>query len=282
MNDDDDSLTSAQLLENNKRWAADQIKRDPNFFKDLALIQRPKILWIGCADSRVPPTEVTCTRPGDIFVHRNVGNVVIHTDMNLMTVLQYAVEVLNIHDIIVCGHTNCGGIRHALSNKFSGLINKWLTHVKDAYVEHAAELDKIHDPDMREKRMIEINVESSVKKLAMTDTVQRAWAKDAAKIENKPKDELIPRIHGWVYDLATGIVTDLKVNIEIHPIFILDVRDVTKNDGLNAGSPTASSRTNSFINNQLTASSSNSNFIISSPPLRVKPETKNKRKCVVS
>jgi len=220
-----DSVTSDRLLENNKRWAAEQINKDPNIFKELALIQRPKILWIGCADSRIPPTDVTGTRPGDIFVHRNVGNLVVHTDMNLMTVLQYAVDVLNVVDIIVCGHTNCGGIRHALSNKFSGLINKWLTHIKDAYVEHADELDKISDPDVREKRMIEINVESSVKKLAMTDTVQRAWARDAAKLENKPKQELIPRIHGWVYDVGTGIVNDLKVNTEIHPIFILDVKD---------------------------------------------------------
>jgi len=214
-----------KLLENNKKWAADQIKKDPNFFKDLALIQKPKILWIGCADSRVPPTDVTNTRPGNIFVHRNVGNLVVHTDMNLMTVLQYAVEVLDIKDIIVCGHTNCGGIRHALSNKYSGLINKWLTHVKDAYVGHAAELDKIRDPAIREKRMIEINVEHSVKNLAMTDTIQRAWARDAAKLENKPKNELIPRIHGWVYDVTTGYIKDLKVKNDMHYIYVLNVED---------------------------------------------------------
>jgi len=193
----------------------------------LSEIQKPNILWIGCADSRIPPTDVTGKRPGDIFVHRNVGNLVVHTDMNLMSVLQFAVEVLHIPDIIICGHTNCGGIRHALTNKYNGLINKWLIHVKDIFANNMKELNKIKDDKAREKRVIELNVEAGVKRLAMTDIVQRAWARDALKPENKgkSKDELVPRIHGWVYDVGTGLVTDLKVNTDMNPIYILEVGD---------------------------------------------------------
>ena len=199
-----------QCLLNNRIWVEHQMEIDSNYFKRLSVIQTPKVLWIGCADSRIPPTEVTGTRPGDIFVHRNVANLVVHSDMNVMSVIQYAVENLQVEDIIVCGHYHCGGIHHANSRHFSGLINKWLLHVKDVYDKYSKELDLIEDLQLREDRLTELNVIEQCSHVCQTDIVQKVW-------KNKP------RVHGWVYDVRTGFIKDLKLEHSIHDIYKLDL-----------------------------------------------------------
>lgn len=187
-----------RLLQDNKQWAHDKVLQDPDFFKRLVDIQQPDFLWIGCSDSRVPPDEITQTQPGEIFIHRNVANLVIHTDMNLLSVLQYAVEVLEIKHIIVCGHYNCGGVRAAMSRHSFGLINKWLRHIKDIYRIHQAEIDALPTETERQNRMIELNVQEQVLNLSKTSIVQRAWKKFGR-----------PHLHGWVYDLQDGIIHPL-------------------------------------------------------------------------
>ncbi|MCK6694078.1 MAG: carbonic anhydrase, partial [Thermoanaerobaculia bacterium] len=147
-----------QLLQANKAWAKRMVEKDPEFFERLVDIQRPGFLWIGCSDSRVPPNEITQTHPGEIFIHRNIANLVIHTDMNLMSVLQYAVEVLEVRHIVVCGHYGCGGVKAAMSRHSFGLINKWLRHIKDIYRLHANELKAIESSDARLNRLIELNI----------------------------------------------------------------------------------------------------------------------------
>ncbi len=187
-----------RLLLDNKRWAQEKVGQDPDFFKRLVDIQQPDFLWIGCSDSRVPPDEITQTQPGEIFIHRNVANLVIHTDMNLLSVLQFAVEVLEIKHIIVCGHYNCGGVKAALSRHSFGLINKWLRHIKDIYRIHQAEVDALPSEAERLNRMIELNVREQVMNLAKTSIVQKAW-----------KQHGRPHLHGWVYDLHDGIIHPL-------------------------------------------------------------------------
>jgi len=164
----------------------------------MAEVQTPEFLWIGCSDSRVPAEDVTGTEPGELFVHRNVANLVIHTDFNVLSVLQYAVEVLRVKHIIVCGHYGCGGVRNAMTNQHFGLIDKWLRHIKDVYRFNRAELDAIADPAARYRRMVELNVAEQVNNLAATSTIQKAWL-----------DEQRPTLHGWVYDLGTGYLNDL-------------------------------------------------------------------------
>jgi len=197
-------------IENNKEWVQKKLAKDKDYFNKLASIQTPKLLWIGCADSRIPPTDVTGCQPGDIFVHRNVANVVVHSDLNVMSVIQYAVEALKVEDIVVCGHYNCGGVRHAASNQYSGLINKWLLHVKDVYDKHSEELEKITDPQAREDRLVELNVIEQCKHVAQTSVVQRAWGDH-------------PRVHGWVYDVRTGFLKDLNLKIELPSIYKLNL-----------------------------------------------------------
>lgn len=190
------------LLEANKEWARRMVEQDPDFFERLVDIQRPGFLWIGCADSRVPPNEITQTRPGEIFIHRNVANLVIHTDMNMLSVLQYAVEVLEVKHIVVCGHYGCGGVKAAMSRTSFGLINKWLRHIKDVHRLHFDELSLLQNEEQRLNRLIELNVIEQVNNLADTSIVQRAWKKRQA-----------PHLHGWVYDLHNGIINPL-VEIE--------------------------------------------------------------------
>ena len=197
-----------RCLENNRNWVQTKTKEDKDYFHRLAQVQKPKILWIGCADSRIPPTEVTKMQPGDIFEHRNVANVVVHSDLNSMSVIQYAVEALQVEDIIVCGHYNCGGVRHAQTKQYSGLINKWLLHVKDVYDKHSKELESIEDPQQREDRLVELNVMEQCMNVCKTSVVQRVW-----------KDK--PRVHGWIYDVRSGYIKDLKVDVTIHPIYKL-------------------------------------------------------------
>ena len=192
-----------KLLQDNKKWALGKTDQDPGFFDRLVHIQRPKILWIGCADSRVPPNEITQTDPGDIFIHRNVANLVVHTDMNMLSVLQYAVEVLEVQHVIVCGHYGCGGVKAAMSNTGFGLIDNWLRNIKDVYRYHQEEIDQLPSPNEQVDRLIELNIEEQVYNLAKTSIIQTAW-------QNKKA----PHLHGWVYRLEDGIIHPLK---EISP-----------------------------------------------------------------
>ena len=187
-----------QLLAANKVWAKQMVEQNPDFFKRLVDIQRPDFLWIGCSDSRVPPDKITQTEPGEIFIHRNVANLVIHTDMNLLSVLQYAVEVLEVKHIVVCGHYGCGGVKAAMSRNSFGLINKWLRHIKDIYRLHHEELNQLESEEARLNRLIELNIIEQVNNLADTSIVQRAW-----------KNRQGPDLHGWVYDLNNGIINPL-------------------------------------------------------------------------
>ena len=187
-----------KLLLANKAWVKDKLSVREDYFLRMAEDQTPEFLWIGCSDSRVPAEDITGTEPGELFVHRNIANQIIHTDFNMLSVLQYAVEVLKVKHIIVCGHYGCGGVKNALSHKHLGLINKWLRNIKDVYRLHQHELDGIADGDRRFRRLVELNVQEQVWKLAETSFVQHAW-----------KDEQRPYIHGWVYDLHTGYLNDL-------------------------------------------------------------------------
>ncbi len=192
----------AKLLEGNRDWVADQLATDPTYFKTLSKSQHPEVLWIGCSDSRVPANELTNTKPGEVFVHRNIANMCVHTDMNMLSVLDYAVNVLKVKHVIVSGHYDCGGIDAALSNRQFGLIDNWLRHIKDVYRTHAAELDAIDNEKDRIDRLVELNVIEQVYNLCKTTIVQNAW---------KERDDL--EIHGWVIQLDTGFVKDLDVSV---------------------------------------------------------------------
>ncbi len=189
------------LLDNNKTWVEKMTKKDPDFFKKLSEGQSPAYLWIGCSDSRVPANEITGTSAGEVFVHRNIANMVIHSDMNLLSVLDYAVNVLKVKHVIVCGHYGCGGVKAALGNANIGLIDNWIRHIKDVYRFHYRELDAIEDEKAKFDRFVELNVIEQVMDLAKTSIVQNAW-----------KNGQNLWIHGWVYDIQDGLVKDLNVN----------------------------------------------------------------------
>ena len=190
------------LLDNNKVWVSKNLEKDPDFFNRLAHGQQPPLLWIGCSDSRVPANEIIGAQPGEVFVHRNIANMVIHTDISMLSVLDYAVNVLNVKHIIVCGHYGCGGVQAAMGNKNIGLIDNWIRHIKDVYRHHATELNSIDGEKDRFNRFVELNVVEQVFDLAKTSIVQGTWKK------NK---EL--HIHGWVYDISDGLINDLEVTI---------------------------------------------------------------------
>jgi carbonic anhydrase len=190
-----------QLLRNNAQWAEDKVRLDPEYFTKRARGQNPTYLWIGCSDSRVPESEVTGTEPGEIFVHRNIANMVVHTDLNMMSVLFYAVEVLMVEHVIVCGHYNCGGVEAAMSSTDLGIGNKWMRNIKEVYAKHQHTLEAIGDRQARARKFVELNVEEQVKDLAKTSIVQKAWLK-------RPL-----HLHGWVYDLHNGRLQDLGVTI---------------------------------------------------------------------
>jgi carbonic anhydrase len=184
------------LLQENKTWAADMLASDPEFFKKLSELQTPEYLWIGCSDSRVPANQITGTQPGEIFVHRNVANLVINTDVNVLSVLDYAVNHLKVKHVIVCGHYGCGGIKAAITNHdLRPVLNMWLRNIKDVYRIHRSELDLLHDDDRKADRLVELNVMEQVFNLAKTSIIQRAW-----------KHEQRPDLHGWVYGLKDGII----------------------------------------------------------------------------
>ena len=188
------------LFENNKQWAAKLTAADPDFFRELSRQQSPQYLWLGCSDSRVPATQLVGLSPGDMFEHRNVANVVGHTDLNCLSVMQYAVEVLRVRHIIVCGHYGCGGVQAAYENKKFGLIDNWLRHVQDVARKHAAVLAAIPDKNRRLRRLCELNVVEQVSNVCQTTVVEGAWASG---------QELA--VHGWVYDLEDGLLRDLGV-----------------------------------------------------------------------
>lgn len=203
------------LLQDNKLWAERKLKEDPGFFERLVHLQTPEFLWIGCSDSRVPPTEITGTQPGEIFIHRNVANLVVNNDVNVLSVLDYAVNHLKIKHIVVCGHYGCGGIKAAMSNThFNQVLNMWLRAIKDIYRLHRKELDAITDENIRENRLVELNVQEQVFNLSKTSIIQQAW-----------KNDLRPDLHGWVYDLHDGIikpVAEMKAGTDIDRIYEYD------------------------------------------------------------
>ncbi|HEX7281930.1 MAG TPA: carbonate dehydratase [Vicinamibacterales bacterium] len=190
------------LLDNNKAWAAARVKHDPTFFSRLAQQQAPEYLWIGCSDSRVPANEIVGLDPGELFVHRNVANVVVHTDLNCLSVLQFAVDVLKVKHVIVCGHYGCGGIRAALEKQSHGLIDNWLRHVQDVERDYEDELQMVADPRAKEDRLCELNVAEQVRNIARTTIVQDAW-----------RNGHDVQLHGWIYGLKDGIITDLGVSL---------------------------------------------------------------------
>jgi carbonic anhydrase len=190
-----------KILDNNKKWVESKLALDKNYFNNLSQGQTPPLLWIGCSDSRVPANEITGTQSGEVFVHRNIANMVIHTDMNMLSVLDYAVNVLKVKHVLVCGHYGCGGIKAAMGNDSVGIIDNWIRHIKDVYRHNKAELDGIADETKRFNRFVEVNVKEQVSDLAKTSIVQNAW---------KNGQELY--LHGWVYGLNSGYVTDLGVN----------------------------------------------------------------------
>jgi carbonic anhydrase len=206
--------TLSKLFENNKRWSSSILVDDPQFFKRLSKQQSPAYLWIGCSDSRVPANQITGLDPGEIFVHRNVGNLVIHTDLNCLSVIQYAVEILKVKDIIVCGHYGCGGINTAMESKGVGLIDNWVRNIKDIYHQNISELGKIKDKQKLSDRLCELTVVQQVLNVSHTTIVQNAW---------NNKVEL--NVHGWVYGLKDGLIKDLGVGIgsldQLHKIFRL-------------------------------------------------------------
>lgn len=203
------------LFEGNKKWVKETLASTPDFFEKLSKGQKPPFLWIGCSDSRVPANEITNTDPGEIFVHRNIANMVIHTDMSMLSVLDYAVNVLKVKHVIVCGHYGCGGVLAAMSNVQVGLIDNWLRHIKDVYRMHATELDAIENLEQRGRRLVEINVIEQVYDLCKTSIVQNAW-----------NNGQFLQVHGLVYDIANGLLLDLEVtatdNHEMASIYKFD------------------------------------------------------------
>ena len=186
----------------NRQWAAAAVANDPGYFKRLEAIQRPELLWIGCSDSRLPPNEIIGRASGELFVHRNVANVVEHTDVNCLSVLQYAVDVLQVKHVIVCGHYGCGGVRAAMQAQRLGMIDNWLRHIRDVHLWHREELAAIADPDARADRLAELNVEAQVANVCHTTIVQDAWQRGQALT-----------IHGWIYALRDGLIRDLGMVI---------------------------------------------------------------------
>jgi carbonic anhydrase len=194
--------TLNQLFENNRTWAADMTRQDPDFFRRLSTQQSPHYLWIGCSDSRVPANQVVGLVPGEMFVHRNVANVVVHTDLNCLSAIQFAVDVLRIEHIIVCGHYSCGGILAALQDNKLGLIENWLRHIQDVRAKHRAQLDALETEKEQHDRLCELNVIEQVTNLSRTTVVRDAWSRGQSVT-----------VHGWIYDLSDGLLRDLGVSV---------------------------------------------------------------------
>ena len=191
-----------QLFDNNRAWAQKITRQDPEFFSRLSALQAPEYLWIGCADSRVPPNDLVGLAPGELFVHRNVANVVVHADLNCLSVLQFAVDVLKVRHVIVCGHYGCGGVRAALRDDRLGLVDNWLRHVQDVRWKYRTELDRVQSEEEKHHRLCELNVIEQVNNVSQTTVVRDAWARE------QPLE-----VHGWIYDLRDGLLRDLEVSI---------------------------------------------------------------------
>ena len=207
-----------KLLLQNQAWAKQTSEDTPDYFERSSIAQTPNFLWIGCSDSRVPANEITDSEPGEIFVHRNIANMVVHTDLNLLSVLQYAVEFLKVSDVIVCGHYGCGGVKAAMSRQHLGLINKWIRNIKEVYKIHQHEIDSLATEELRLNRITELNVIEQAMNLAKTGIIQKHW-----------KKEKRPIIHGWVYGIHDGIIHEL-INISwdnnfLDPIFTFDIEE---------------------------------------------------------
>lgn len=204
--------TYEKLLLENKAWAQEQIEEDPDFFNRLSHLQTPEFLWIGCSDSRVPADKITGTQPGEIFVHRNIANMVVHTDVNLLAVLDYAVNHLKVKHVIVCGHYGCGGVKAAMTqHNFDAVLNMWLRNIKDVYHLYQNEVDAIGNEEQKVDRLVELNVKEQVMHLAQTSIIQKAWQND-----NRPQ------LHGWVYGLKDGIINpvlEMNAGTRIDPIY---------------------------------------------------------------
>ena len=204
-----------KLLSDNKTWAQEQVDNDPEFFKRLSSLQTPEFLWIGCSDSRVPADKITGTQPGEIFVHRNIANMVVHTDVNLLSVLDFAVNHLKVKHVIVCGHYGCGGIKAAMTNHdYNYVLNMWLRSIKDVYRLYRDELSAITDEEHRADRLVELNVKEQVIHLAKTSIIQRSWL-----------NEQRPHLHGWVYGLKDGLINpifEMEAGTHIDPLYEYD------------------------------------------------------------
>ena len=193
-----------QLIENNRAWAAEMTREDPEFFRRLSNLHAPDYLWIGCSDSRVPASQIVGLLPGEMFVHRNVANVVVHTDLNCLSAIQFAVDVLRVEDIIVCGHYGCGGVLAALQNQKLGLVDNWLRHVQDVLAKHRAQIEALATDQERHARLCELNVIEQVANLAQTTVVRDAWARGQTL-----------DVHGWIYDLHDGLIKDLDISVSL-------------------------------------------------------------------
>ena len=187
-----------KLMLSNRAWAKEKLEGDTEYFLNLSKDQEPDYLWIGCSDSRVPANEIIGAQPGELFVHRNIANLVVHTDLNLLSVLEYAVTHLGVKHIIVCGHTGCGGVKASMTQNNFDLLNKWLRNLKDIYFHHRLEVDAIENEEDRVNKLVEINVIEQVNNLVKTSVVQKAW-----------KHKQAPKIHGWVYDMKTGLLNSV-------------------------------------------------------------------------
>jgi carbonic anhydrase len=193
----------SHLFANNRAWAAEMVREDPDFFQRLSSQQAPHYLWIGCSDSRVPANQIVGLMPGEMFVHRNVANVVVHTDLNCLSAIQFAVEVLKVSHIIVCGHFDCGGVLATLRNAKIGLVDNWLRHVQDVRTKHRAELDALETDAQRQVRLCERNVMEQVRNVSQATVVRDAWDRGHQLA-----------VHGWVYDLRDGLLRDLGVSVD--------------------------------------------------------------------
>jgi carbonic anhydrase len=196
------NITYESLLEGNKKWAKRILDQDPEYFVNQAKGQTPPILWIGCSDSRVPANQITDTPPGSIFVHRNIANVVVHSDLNLLSVVDYAVNALKVKHVIVCGHYGCGGVLAAMSDKQFGLVDNWIRHIKDVYRTHRSELELIQNQQERADRLVELNVLEQVSSLCRTSIIQNAWT-----------ERKMPQVHGWVYNIGEGLIRELDITV---------------------------------------------------------------------
>ena len=194
-------MSPSELLENNRRWARAAVADDPEYFSRLAHQQSPQYLWIGCSDSRVPANQIIGLAPGEVFVHRNIANVVVHTDLNCLSVIQFAVDILKVRHIILCGHYGCSGVHAAMTKHRIGLSDNWLRHVQDVAAKHGGELDKLAEEERRHRRLCELNAREQVENIAQCTAVQEAWER------GQPLE-----VHGWIYDLKDGLIHDLNVS----------------------------------------------------------------------